>query len=94
MKITLKPEQEKFIEAQVTSGRYPSAEEVIAAALALLADSSEPQESNTYQKWVEETRPKVAIGIAQLDRGEGIDGETLIARLEEKFRTIRDKKQI
>ncbi len=25
MKITLKPEQEKFIEAQVTSGRYPSA---------------------------------------------------------------------
>ena len=53
MKITLKPEQKKFIEAQVTSGRYPSAEEVIAAALALLANSSEPKESNIYQEWVE-----------------------------------------
>ena len=92
MKITLKPEQEKFIEAQVTSGRYPSAEEVIAAALALLANSSESKESNTYQEWVEETRPKVATGIAQLDRGEGIDGETVVARLQEKFRKIRDNK--
>ena len=92
MKITLKPEQEKFIEAQVTSGRYPSAEDAIAAALALLADSSETKESNTYQKWVEETRPKVAIGIAQLDRGEGIDGETVVARLQEKFRKIRENK--
>lgn len=93
MKITLKPEQEKFIEAQVTSGRYPSAEEVIAAALALLADSSDPKESKTYQKWVEETRPKVATGIAQLDRGEGIDGEIVIARLQEKFRKIRENKR-
>ena len=93
MKITLKPEQEKFIEAQVTSGRYPSAEEVIAAALALLANSSEPKESNIYQEWVEETRSKVAIGIAQLDRGEGIDGETVIARLQEKFRKIRENKR-
>jgi antitoxin ParD1/3/4 len=93
MKITLKPEQEKFIEAQVTSGRYPSAEEVIAAALALIADRSDPKESNTYQKWVEETRPKVATGIAQLDRGEGIDGETVIARLQEKFRKIRENQK-
>lgn len=93
MKITLKPEQEKFIAAQVTSGKYPSAEEVIAAALALLADSSEPKESNTYQQWVEEMRPKVAIGIAQLDRSEGIDGETVVARLQEKFRKIRENKR-
>lgn len=93
MKITLNPEQQKFIEAQVTSGRYPSAQEVIAAALELLADSSEPKESNTYQKWVEETRPKVATGIAQLDRGEGIDGETVIAKLQEKFRKMRENQR-
>jgi antitoxin ParD1/3/4 len=90
MKITLKPEQQKFIEAQITSGRYPSAEEVIAAALELLADNSEPKESNSYQKWVEETRPKVSTAIAQLDRGEGIDGEIVIARLQEKFRKMRE----
>ncbi|MEG5160212.1 type II toxin-antitoxin system ParD family antitoxin [Microcoleus sp. AT3-A2] len=90
MKITLKPEQQKFIEAQVTSGRYPSAEEVIAAALELLADNSDPKESNSYHKWVEETRPKVSTGIAQLDRGEGIDGEIVIARLQEKFRKMRE----
>ena len=93
MKITLKPEQEKFIEAQVTSGRYPSAEEVIAAALALLANSSESKESNTYQEWVEETRSKLAIGIAQLDSGEGIDGEIVVARLQDKFRKIRENKR-
>ncbi|WP_293146361.1 MULTISPECIES: type II toxin-antitoxin system ParD family antitoxin [unclassified Microcoleus] len=90
MKITLKPDQEKFIEAQVTSGRYPSPEEVIAAALELLAENSETKKSNSYQKWVEETRPKVATGIAQLDRGEGIDGEIVIAKLQEKFRKMRE----
>ncbi|MEG4184096.1 hypothetical protein QUA32_20285 [Microcoleus sp. Pol14D6] len=43
-----------------------------------------------YQEWVKETRSKVSTGIAQLDRGEGIDGEIVIARLQEKFRKMRE----
>jgi antitoxin ParD1/3/4 len=93
MKITLQPEHKKFIEMQIKSGRYPSADDIIAAALELLTRSSEQQERDSYQKWVEETQPKVALGIAQLDRGEGIDGEIVVARLQEKFRKMRDNQR-
>ncbi|MEG4306863.1 type II toxin-antitoxin system ParD family antitoxin [Microcoleus sp. D3_18a_C4] len=93
MNITLKPDHNKFIEAQVQSGKYSSVDEVIAAALELLADRSDRQQSDLYQEWVDETRPKVAAGLAQLERGEGIDGETVIARLREKFRKMRENQQ-
>ncbi|MEG4804318.1 type II toxin-antitoxin system ParD family antitoxin [Microcoleus sp. ARI1-B5] len=83
--MTLKSDRNQFIEAQVKSGKYSSVDEVIAAALELLADSSQHPQSDRYQEWVEKTRPKVAAGIAQLERGEGIDGETVIARLQEKY---------
>ncbi|MGB3265764.1 MAG: type II toxin-antitoxin system ParD family antitoxin [Microcoleus sp.] len=93
MNITLKPDHNKFIEAQVKSGKYSSVDEVIAAALELLADRSDLQQSDGYQEWVDETRPKVAAGLAQLERGEGIDGEVVIARLREKFRKMRENQQ-
>ncbi|MEG4169681.1 MULTISPECIES: type II toxin-antitoxin system ParD family antitoxin [unclassified Microcoleus] len=93
MNITLKPDHNKFIEAQVKSGKYSSVDEVIAAALELLADRSDRQQSDLYQEWVDETRPKVAAGLAQLERGEGIDGEIVIARLREKFRKMRENQQ-
>ncbi|MEG4961909.1 MULTISPECIES: type II toxin-antitoxin system ParD family antitoxin [unclassified Microcoleus] len=93
MNITLKPDHNKFIEAQVKSGKYSSVDEVIAAALELLADRSDRQQSDLYQEWVDETRPKVSAGLAQLERGEGIDGEIVIARLREKFRKMRENQQ-
>lgn len=34
--------------------------------------------SDRYPEWVEETRLKVAAELAQLERGEGIDGEIVI----------------
>lgn len=39
------------------------------------------QESYSYQVWVQETRNKVKEGIASLERGEGIDGETFVNQL-------------
>ncbi|MEG4351319.1 type II toxin-antitoxin system ParD family antitoxin [Microcoleus sp. LAD1_D5] len=93
MNITLKPDHNKFIEAQVKSGKYSSVDEVIAATLELLADRSDRQQSDRYQEWVDETRPKVSAGLAQLERGEGIDGEIVIARLREKFRKMRENQQ-
>ncbi len=80
MTITLQPEQEQFIQAQLATGRYTSATEVIAEALLLL------EKRNQYvslrggaNHWVEDLRVKIDIAAAQLDRGEGIDGETAIA---------------
>jgi antitoxin ParD1/3/4 len=46
-----------------------------------------------YEKWVEETREKVAVGIAQLDRGEGLDGEAVVARILERFKQARQNRE-
>ncbi|EKF03030.1 hypothetical protein FDUTEX481_05833 [Tolypothrix sp. PCC 7601] len=86
MNINLKPEEEKFIQGKLETGKYATAYEVIVEALQLL----EARDKH-YEKWVEETRQKVAIGIAQLDQGEGIDGEIAIARLRKKLHQARDR---
>jgi len=85
MNITLKPEQQKLIQARIESGKYSTVEEIITAALQLLEERD-----RKYENWIAETQPKVAMGIAELERGEGIDGEVVIAKLREKFRQMRD----
>ena len=81
MNITFKSEEEQLIQEKLKSGKYATVYEVIVEALRLLEERDKQ-----YEKWVEETREKVAVGIAQLDRGEGIDGEVVIARLREKLK--------
>ncbi|MCT7950735.1 type II toxin-antitoxin system ParD family antitoxin [Ancylothrix sp. C2] len=81
MDITFKSEEEQLIQEKLKSGKYATAYEVIVEALRLLEERDKQ-----YEKWVEETREKVAVGIAQLDRGEGIDGEVVISRLREKLK--------
>ncbi len=85
MNIQLKPELEQIIEAQIATGRYNDAEEVISKALKLLLEWEQG-----YQQWVEETRQKVEVAIEQLDRGEGIDGEVVVESLREKLRQARE----
>ena len=85
MNITLKPEQEKFLQEKLKSGKYNTIDEVVIEAFRLL----EERDSH-YEKWLEETRKKVAVGIEQLERGEGIDSEIVIAKLKEKIRTLRE----
>jgi antitoxin ParD1/3/4 len=75
MPITLQPEQEQFIKTQLATGRYTNATEVIAEALQLL------EKRNHYDRWVEELGNKIDIAAAELDRGEGIDGEIAINQL-------------
>jgi antitoxin ParD1/3/4 len=75
MPITLQPEQEQFIQTQLATGRYTNATEVIAEALQLL------EKRNHYDRWVEELGNKIDIAAAELDRGEGLDGETAINQL-------------
>jgi antitoxin ParD1/3/4 len=85
MTIALKPEQEAFIQTQLTTGRYTDAAAVIAEALRLL------EKRNHYDEWVEDVRAKIDLAAAQLDRGEGIDGETAIAQLRAKLQEAREK---
>ncbi|MBD2503252.1 ribbon-helix-helix domain-containing protein [Anabaena azotica] len=88
MNIQLKPELEQIIEAQIATGRYSDAEEVISKALKLLLEWEQG-----YQQWIEETRQKVEVAIEQLDRGEGIDGEVVIERLRSKLRQAREAQE-
>ena len=76
MNITLKPDQEAFIRAKLQSGQYQTVDDVIQAALDLL-----DEQDKAYEHWVIETRAKVDEGIASLERGEGIDGETFVNQL-------------
>jgi len=67
--VSLSPELEKLVQAKVESGRYSSESEVVEEALRLLE-----------QREVElrELRARMDEGLASLDRGEGVDGETFM----------------
>jgi antitoxin ParD1/3/4 len=84
MSISLKPEHEKFIQSQVASGRFANQEEVIDMAFRLLEKLH-----GEYEQWIEETRVKIDMGIAELDRGEGLDGETVVEGILERFKQAR-----
>jgi antitoxin ParD1/3/4 len=81
MSIQLKPEQERFIKAQVASEKYNSPEEVMNRMFLLFE-----RLQSEYEEWLTETRSKIEEGIESLDRDEGVDGETFVAELLEKFR--------
>ena len=75
MNIILNPKLENLIQQQITSGKYTSIDNVLEDALALL------EKRNQYEQWVEEIGQKIDIAAQQLERGEGIDGETAINQL-------------
>ena len=85
MNITLKPEQEALIQAKVKSGQYQTVDDVIQAALDLLEE-----QDKAYEQWLIETRTKVEEGIASLERGEGIDGETFVNQLLSKLKLAKE----
>ena len=85
MTIQLKPEQEKFIEAQVASGKYNSPEEVMDKMFLVFE-----RLQSEYDEWVKETRQKIDVAIAEIERGEGLDGETVVNELLERFKKARE----
>jgi antitoxin ParD1/3/4 len=84
MSITLNPEQETIIANLIATGGFQTADEVLQVALKLLE-----QERHSYQLWVTETREQVKEGIDSLDRGEGVDGETVVNDLLAKLRQAK-----
>ena len=84
MNISLTPEQKKFVESQIAKGKYANTQQVVDSALKLLE-----RKEQSYQQWLEETRQKVTVGLKQLERGEKVDGEIVMAEFEEKFEQMR-----
>jgi antitoxin ParD1/3/4 len=81
MNVALHPRLARFVEEQVQSGRFRSAEDVVNGALARLQAESElsPEETN-------ELRADVAAGVEEADRGElqPWDAEDIWAEVERR----------
>jgi len=88
MNVSLTPELEKLVTSKVASGRYQSASEVIREGLRLLDDQDRLRELH-----LEEVRRKIQTGLDQLDRGEGIPGEEVCARMKQKSNAFRQGKR-
>jgi antitoxin ParD1/3/4 len=82
MSITLNTEQETIVADLIATGTFRTADEVIQVALTLLE-----REHYSYQAWVAQTRALVQEGIESLNRGEGVDGETVVNALLASGRT-------
>ena len=66
--ITLRDEDQRFIESAMKSGRYVTESEAVSDAIAELRTREE-----FHQARLAELRAKVTVGIAELDRGEGAE---------------------
>ncbi|MBW4560330.1 MAG: type II toxin-antitoxin system ParD family antitoxin [Mojavia pulchra JT2-VF2] len=89
MNIKLKPEHEQFIQAQIATGRFTNADEVIDIAFQLLEKLN-----SDYVQWVEDTQQKVDVAIAEIERGEGLDGETVATQILERFQKAREAERM
>ena len=76
MGMTLRPETEKRIRDRMQAGGYASPDEVVQEGLRLLDDRDRMKRAD-----LDEVRRRIATGLEQLDRGEGIDGEKVFEEL-------------
>ena len=89
MNVSLTPELEKFVQGKVESGRYTSASEVVREALRLLEKRDERLQER--EQALKAFQAELDRRLESLDRGEGIPGEVVFARLREKLETRRKK---
>jgi antitoxin ParD1/3/4 len=84
MSITLTLEQERIVQNLLATGKYRESGEVIQAALTLLEEYGAQ-----YDMWIDDTRSKVEVGIQELQRGEGIELDVVMAKLRTKIEQAR-----
>jgi antitoxin ParD1/3/4 len=84
MKLSLPPELQSFLDKQLQSGKYASEAELYITALQSLVDREQ-----YLQTQRDEMQAAVAIGTAQADRGEKIDGETAMESFRQKLKNDR-----
>jgi antitoxin ParD1/3/4 len=84
MNLTLKPELAEFIQQEILTGTYASPDEAVEAALHLL------KSKNHAERLATELREKIDSAAAQLDRGEGLNGEDVLVGLRAKLKAARE----
>lgn len=81
MTISLRPEHEQFIQFQIATGKFASADEVINEAFQLLQER---------EQRLDKLRQKVALGKEQINKGQVTDGEVVFAKLQGKINRITE----
>lgn len=79
MNVSLTPKLKQFIQTQIESGKFSSAEEVVIAGIKLLEEREQ-----IYKGRFEELKKEIAIGIEAAERGEYLDGREVIEQLRQK----------
>ena len=87
MNVSLTPELERRISQRVESGLYTTASEVVREGLRLLFEGGQTQESRLAR-----LEADIAVGLDQLDRGEGLAGEEVRAALTARIDAKRPPK--
>jgi antitoxin ParD1/3/4 len=85
MNILLDAEQVAFVQSQLQDGRFSHAEDVVAAALQLMAEQAIHEQLMQDPAWIAEMRASVQVGIDNVQRGDVVDGETFLAELQQKL---------
>lgn len=88
MEITLNKQQEELIAAQLAQGNFSHPDEVVNAAFKLLEKLQ-----TEYQDWLTETRAKVQSAALELDNGQGLDGESFVLEILERFQQAKGEAQ-
>jgi antitoxin ParD1/3/4 len=91
MNVSLTPEQLRFIEQKVGTGRYRTAAEVVREGMRLLMER-EIDEERRQTVWREEVRRKIDEGYEESLRGKFVDGEKVFEKLRRRIATQRKKK--
>ncbi len=76
MNVSLTPELERLVEGKVKEGLYGTASEVVREALRCLSERDEERMVK-----LEAIRQAVAVGLAQVDEGQGVPGPHAFARI-------------
>ncbi len=81
MHICLKPEYEQFIQSQIETGIYASANEVINHAVQLLLEQ---------ERHLAEIRQNLAVATEQIANGQVTNGDVVFVKLQAKLKRITD----
>jgi antitoxin ParD1/3/4 len=84
MNVSLTHELERFIQEKVHSGRYTSASEAVRETLRLLEEHEQVRMAQ-----LAEFREEIDRRLASLERGEGLDGATVLAQLRHRSHARR-----
>ncbi|HEY7119050.1 MAG TPA: type II toxin-antitoxin system ParD family antitoxin [Tepidisphaeraceae bacterium] len=80
MNLSLHPDIQRFIDEQVRTGRYPSPEALVEAAIADMRDANETELDDAAIAAINRAEEEA-------DRGEGVDLETFRADFTKRFKS-------